>query len=189
VHEFHRQQGSAYKAREQIALPGIMGDCHPGAEIIANTDLAGFIGRRPRMKRGVAPASLYRSSVAVAVMVMGGWQATRFELERGWFPRAVPPADGLRAVRRPGARPSGNETKRTGKNSVKKSKRSAAAADNDVGDLPQPLRNKPRFLLRQGCTDITLRRAAFFCALRIARTTKRTDPPQPKYNREAAKDA
>src|SRR5579862_2180836 len=97
-------------------------------------------------------------------MVMGGWQATRFELERGWFPRAVPPADGLRAVRRPGAdaKPKGS-----GRAKLKSQREARLRRTMNVGDLPQPLRTKPRFLLRQGCTEITLHRAAFFCAPRI----------------------
>jgi hypothetical protein len=33
---------------------------------------------------------------------MDDWQVIQLNLERGWFPRAVPPADGLRAARCPG---------------------------------------------------------------------------------------
>jgi hypothetical protein len=40
--------------------------------------------------------------VIVNVTVTGGWQATQQIMERGWFPRTVPPAGGLRAVHCPG---------------------------------------------------------------------------------------
>src|SRR3954470_9612005 len=65
-------------------------------------------------------------------------------MKRGWFPRAVPPAGGLRAVRSPGVRTTGRDDDECSVNKKHTAKLAALTFRN------RRLRDKPRFLLRQG---------------------------------------
>ena len=67
----------------------------------------------PRLKNGIFekivatfPAGITFAiwfGVIVVLTVMSGLQVTQKIMERGWFPRTVPSADGRRAARSPGA--------------------------------------------------------------------------------------